>query len=222
MRTTQDRINLIINYFGADRIQSHIDNEDMFFCKGRAVAVSRNEVRDVAEFAFCPTPYESFNHSFYNKDVTKFKTPFKTIENDETQRLQVWITVYDNMFRFQSEREDKQMFAHNAPILKALGSTGGAHMERFFINHCVEEFEGVINHCYEVMVYIGGYGNTSFKTKTPDLATDELFIASVQDFANKFCKQELSIDELKKDLIGSISKLSLHEDVFKLDFDRSV
>jgi len=219
MRTTQDRVNMIIDYFGADRIQAHIDNEDMFFCKGRAISVNRSEVRDVAEFAFCPTPYEAFNHSFYNKDVKKFKTPFNTIENDETQRLQVWITVYDRMFRFQSESEDKRMFAHNTPILKALGSTGGSHMGPYFINHCVEEFEGVINHCYEIMVDIGGYGNTSFKTKTTDLVTDALFLASVQNFAAKFCKQDISIEALKKDLIGSISKLSLHEDVFKFEFD---
>ena len=219
MRTTQDRVNLIIDYFGADRIQSHIDNEDMFFCKGRVISINRNEMRDVAEFAFSSTPYEAFNHSFYNKDVTKFKTPFKTIENDETQRLQVWITVYDTMFRFQSENEDKKMFVHNAPILNAIGSTGGSRMGRYFINHCVEEFEGAINHSYEVMVDIGGYGNTSFKSKSVDLATDDHFIASVQYFARKFCKQDVSIEELKKDLIGSISKLSLHEDTLKWDFD---
>jgi hypothetical protein len=111
------------------------------------------------------------------------------------------------------------LFVDSFPIFKAIGKMAGGTMSQLFVKEFFEEFEGVVSHSYEIMIDVGGYGNSGFNTLSTDVATDELFLRSVQYFIKKYCKEDITIDELKKDLIGSISKYSLHEDVFKFDFN---
>lgn len=215
MRTTQDRINLLLSHFGMDRILENVLNEDLIFCKGAAFSSQNpHEMKPIAKFGFNSKSTRNVNHWFFKPSHTVFKQAFHKIENDETKYLQIELDDFYGLIHEKNDRKNKMMFVDNLPIFEAIGKMAGGKMSRFFVNEYFEEFEGVVSHSYEVMVDIGEYGNTGFNALTADLANDELFLVSVQHFIKKYCKSEVSIDELKTDLIGSISKFRMHEDVF--------
>jgi len=220
MRTTQDRINLLLNHFGMERILANMLNEDLVFCKGAAYSsVHPHEMNVVATFGFNPKSRVDFKHSFFKPDHNKFKEAFHRIENDESKYLQIQLDDYYGFIHEKNDRENKMLFVDSFPIFKAIGKMAGGIMSQLFVKEFFEEFEGVVSHSYEIMIDVGGYGNSGFNTLSTDVANDELFLLSVQYFIKKYCKEDITIDELKKDLIGSISKYSLHEDVFKFDFN---
>lgn len=210
MRTTQDRINLLLNHFGQTRILENMLSEDIVFCKGNAYTYNRmHEMKCIAKFGFNTKSVIDFEHSYYCNDHTKFNKPFHLIENDESQYLQVQFEDYDGFIYKENKREDNIIFSHNKEIFDILGKMAGAEMARYFINNRFEEFEGAVSHSYEVMVDIGNYGNAGFNAQSTDLASDELFLSAVQYFIKENCKKDISVDDLQHDLIGSISNLTM-------------
>ncbi len=220
MRTTQDRVNLLLNHFGKERILENMLNEDLVFCKGAAYSsVHPHEMNVIATFGFNPKSRVDFKHSFFKPDHNKFKEAFHRIENDESKYLQIQLDDYYGFIHQKNERQNKLLFTDSLPVFEAIGTMAGGTMSRFFVKEFFEEFEGVVSHSYEVMIDVGEYGNSGFNTRSTNVATDDLFLQSVQYFIKKYCKEDITIGELKKDLIGSISKYSLHEDIFKFDFN---
>lgn len=221
MRTIQDRINTLLNYFGEERIAQNITNEDLVFCKGRAFSMHRNEMKCIAEFSLNPKSYIELEHSVYSKENIELKNCFHLLENDEYKYLQISLDDYNGVIFKENifNAEHKKTFAHDLPLLNAIGTLGGAKMERFFIKNHFEEINSSVNHSYTVMVDIGGYGNAAFKATSTELSHDEDFLLSVQFFLKQYCKHEVSVYDLKNNFIETLTKSPKinHEEAFKLD-----
>lgn len=225
MRTTQDRINLLLSHFGMDRIRENMLNEDLFFCKGAAFSSLKiHEVEVIAQFGFNSESSRDVHNFLREPTYTIFKEAFHEIENDESKYLKIYLDDSDGLIHEDNYDKNEILFIKNVfifeTICKMLGGTIN-RFNRFSVHEHFEEFKGVVSKSYEIFIHVTdifcGSCNVVFNATTEDLANDDIFLTSVIEFIKKYCNGVVTIDELKTDLVGTILKFECNEKLIRLD-----
>lgn len=211
MRSVKDRIMLILESFGKERIHSLFEDESLVFVKGILYNnyQNHNECNHAAKFAL--TDYSYSSPKCKSDAMTNyFRTPLSTVENDESKILQAYLTDRHSTLYIDENGISRQDFKNkNIEIYKKLLKLGSKDGWRVDIRHDFEEFQGVVSHFYTLIFRFGDCRDFHFKTKTIDLLTDDLFLLSVQQFAKEGFNHQVSIDAIKNDFFTTIDNFPL-------------
>jgi hypothetical protein len=222
MRTTQDRINILLSHFGMDRIRENMLNEELVFTKGAAFSARDGDnMTVIATFGFNSKSTRDVNHWFFKPSDIVFKQAFHKIENDESKYLQIYLNHSYDLIHKTDYDKNKALFIKNIPIFEALSTIFGGTMNRISVHEYFEEFKGVVSNSYEIFIHVTdvfcGSLNVVFNATMADLANDDIFLTSVMEFIKKYCNGVVTIDELKTDLVGTILKFECNEKLIRLD-----
>lgn len=206
MRTIKDRVMLIMDFFGKERIHDLLANESLCFIKGAVFNCGHS--RDACEVAarFALTDY-SYGSPLHDNDACfkSFRVPFSQIENDESKILQVYLTDRQlSLYQYHELDIPRQFKVQNHDVFAKLYSLSSTVSRAVHLRYDIEEFEGVVSLFYTLIFDFGDFRGYHFKTRSLAILEDDLFLESIQHFAKIGFNHSVSIDALKNDFFKEI------------------
>lgn len=188
MRTTQDRIMLLLSFFGEDRIKTLFDTQELMLMRGRLFGMrtqTSNNMDEIARFKFSDSIRPE--DVFYFSDRDKFCEPLDQISNDESKYL--IMHHFDQHLQLQGKDDSTRikLYNNNIPFFTNLFKKEGFQQKLPDVCFCLQEFQGIVTTLYRIrFVHTDPEKELLFNASSiENIAEDSLFKAS----ANAFLEQ---------------------------------